>query len=54
MSNEKGQTMKHVCVATKAPARAADVPPNVLIEFIIAMLAALEPILLAKNPLPTT
>jgi len=47
---ERQEPMKHVNPLTKTPARAADIPVDVKINFIIAILTAFAPILGAKDP----
>jgi len=42
--------MKHVKMVSRMPARAADIPVNTKITFIIAILSAFTPILQAKEP----
>lgn len=46
--------MKHLTKISKAPAHAADIPVNVKVDFIVAILQAFEPILAAKQPSTTT
>ena len=42
--------MKHVKMVSRMPARAADIPVNTKITFIINILNAFGPILAAKEP----
>ena len=42
--------MKHIKRMSKAPARAADIPTSVKVDFVVAILQAFEPILTAKFP----
>ncbi len=42
--------MKHVKTMSKTPARAADIPVTVKVDFITAILTAFTPILEAKEP----
>jgi len=42
--------MKHVKMVSRMPARAADIPVNTKITFIVAILNAFAPILAAKEP----
>jgi hypothetical protein len=45
--------MRHVKAVTKLPAHADDLPINLLIDFITALLTAIKPILVAKFPSAT-
>lgn len=46
--------MKHIAEMTKMPSRAAsNIPVDTLLTFIIALLSALKPILVAKYPNPS-
>jgi hypothetical protein len=42
--------MKHVKIVSKAPAPATDIPVSTKIQFIVAILTAFTPILVAKDP----
>jgi len=42
--------MKHVKQLSRTPGRAVDIPVDVKVDFIVALLQAFEPILSAKQP----
>ena len=41
--------MKHLNAVSKKPARAADIPVSALLTFVIALLQAFTPLLVAKE-----
>jgi hypothetical protein len=48
--NEEKNTMKHMKVLSKRPAKAQeDIPISAMVEFIIAVLSAFTPLLVAKD-----
>jgi hypothetical protein len=46
--------MKHLKTVSKTPARAADIPVSSKLQFVISVLNAFTPLLVAKETQPTT